>query len=110
SGCPHRLRRRPTRSMDPRDSGSPSVKPTHGLALDSAAGARTGRRHGLRARMTELDLDALDRDGALRETAAGLPRETRRDFLLATLAGGGAALAALAAAEPASSATSNDVA
>lgn len=59
--------------------------------------------------MTDLDLDALDRDGALREVTAGLPRETRRDFL-ATLAGGGAALAALVAAEPASSATRNDVA
>ena len=77
----------PGTQPDPRDSGSPSGKPTYGLALDPAAGARTGRRYGLRARITELDLGALDRDGALRETAAGLPRETRRDFLV-TLAGG----------------------
>jgi Ferritin-like domain len=57
-----------------------------------------------------LDIDALDRDGALRETAAGLPRETRKDFLLGTLAGGGAALAALALAEPGKAASSSDVA
>ena len=57
-----------------------------------------------------LDLDQLDRDGALRETAAGLPRETRKDFLLGTLAGGGAALAALVLAEPGTAATKTDVA
>jgi hypothetical protein len=56
-----------------------------------------------------LDLDQLDRDGALRETAAGLPRETRKDFLLGTLAGGGAALAALVLAEPGTAATQTDV-
>ena len=55
------------------------------------------------------NLDRFDTDGALREAAAGLPRETRRDFLL-TLAGGGAVLAALVAAEPARSATRNDIA
>jgi hypothetical protein len=57
-----------------------------------------------------LDLDQLDRDGALRETTAGLPRETRKDFLLGTLAGGGAALAALVLAEPGTAATKTDVA
>jgi hypothetical protein len=56
-----------------------------------------------------LDLDQLDRDGALRETAAGLPHETRKDFLLGTLAGGGAALAALVLAEPGTAATQTDV-
>jgi hypothetical protein len=56
-----------------------------------------------------LDLHQLDRDGALQETAAGLPRETRKDFLLATLAGGGAALAALVLAEPGTAATKTDV-
>jgi hypothetical protein len=56
-----------------------------------------------------LDLDQLDCDGALRETAAGLPRETRKDFLLGTLAGGGAALAALVLAEPGTAATQTDV-
>jgi hypothetical protein len=56
-----------------------------------------------------LDLDALDRDGALREAEDGLPRETRKDFLLATL-GGGAALTALAIAEPASAQSKSDVA
>jgi Ferritin-like domain len=55
-----------------------------------------------------LRLDELDRDGALRETAAGLPRETRKDFLLG-LAGGGAALAALVAAEPARAQSKTDV-
>lgn len=57
-----------------------------------------------------LPLDDLDRDGALRETEAALPGETRHGFLLATLAGGGAALAALTAAEPARPATRGDVA
>jgi Ferritin-like domain len=57
----------------------------------------------------DLDLNRLDRDGALRETAAGLPQETRRDFLLGTLAGGGAALAALALAEPGRAASKTDV-
>jgi hypothetical protein len=56
-----------------------------------------------------LDLDQLDRDGALRETAAGVPRETRRDFLLGSLAGGGAALAALVLAEPGKAASRTDV-
>src|SRR4029453_9098569 len=56
-----------------------------------------------------LDLDQLDRDGAPRETAAGLPRETRKDFLLGTLAGGGAALAALVLAEPGNAASKTDV-
>ena len=57
-----------------------------------------------------LDIDALDRDGALREAADGLPRETRKDFLLGTLAGGGAALATLALAEPVAAASKTDVA
>ncbi len=57
----------------------------------------------------DLDLDRLDRDGALREAAAGVPRETRKDFLLGTLAGGGAALAALLLAEPARAQSKTDV-
>jgi hypothetical protein len=57
-----------------------------------------------------LDFDQLDCDGALREAAAGVPRETRKDFLLGTLAGGGAALATLVLAEPGKSATKTDVA
>jgi rubrerythrin len=56
-----------------------------------------------------LRLDELDRDGALRETAAGLPRETRKDFVLGTLAGGGAALAALVLAEPGRAQSKTDV-
>jgi len=58
----------------------------------------------------QLDIEAVDRDGALRETAAGVPGETRKDFLLATLAGGGAALAALVLAEPGRAASKSDVA
>ncbi len=57
----------------------------------------------------DLDLHSIDRDGALREAKAALPRETRKDFLLGTLAGGGAALAALALAEPGTAATKTDV-
>jgi hypothetical protein len=57
-----------------------------------------------------LEIDAFDRDGALRETAAGVPQETRKDFLLGTLAGGGAALAALALAEPGKAQSKSDVA
>ena len=57
-----------------------------------------------------IDLDALDRDGALREAAAGLPRETRGDFVLRSLAGGGAALAGLALAGPAKAASKSDIA
>ncbi len=56
-----------------------------------------------------MDLDNVDRDGALREAASSLPRETRKDFLLGTLAGGGAALAALVLAEPGRTATHSDV-
>jgi Ferritin-like domain len=56
-----------------------------------------------------FDLDALDRDGALRETADGLPQETRKDFLVATL-GGGAALAALVFAEPGNAQSKSDLA
>ena len=56
----------------------------------------------------DLDVDRLDRDGALREAAAGVPRETRKDFLLG-LAGGGAALAALTLAEPARAQSKTDV-
>ena len=58
--------------------------------------------------MNVTDLDRFDRDGALRETAAAVPPETRRDFLLATLAGG--AGLALLGAEPAGAATRGDVA
>ena len=58
----------------------------------------------------QLDIEAVDRDGALRETAAGVPGETRKDFLLGTLAGGGAALAALVLAEPGRAASKSDVA
>lgn len=57
----------------------------------------------------DLDLHSIDRDGALREVEAALPRETRKDFLLGTLAGGGAALAALALAEPGTAATKTDI-
>ncbi len=57
----------------------------------------------------DVDLHSIDRDGALREAEAALPRETRRDFLLGTLAGGGAAVAALALAEPGKAATKKDV-
>jgi Ferritin-like domain len=56
-----------------------------------------------------FDIDAFDRDGALRETADRLPRETRKDFLVATL-GGGAALAALVFAEPGKAQSKGDVA
>jgi Ferritin-like domain len=56
-----------------------------------------------------LDLDQLDRDGALQESAARVPQETRKDFLLSTLAGGGAALAALVFAEPGKAASKTDV-
>ena len=58
----------------------------------------------------QFDIEAVDRDGALRETAAGVPGETRKDFLLGTLAGGGAALAALVLAEPGRAASKSDVA
>ena len=58
----------------------------------------------------QLDIEAVDRDGALREAAAGVPRETRKDFVLGTLAGGGAALAALVLAEPGRAASRSDVA
>jgi Ferritin-like domain len=57
----------------------------------------------------QFDIDGLDRDGALREAEAGLPGETRKDFLLATL-GGGAALAALTLAEPARAQSKSDIA
>jgi len=52
--------------------------------------------------------EQFDRDGALRETEAALPAETRRDLLLGALAGGTAL--ALFASEPASAATKGDVA
>ena len=55
------------------------------------------------------EIDAIDHDGALREAEDALPRETRKDFLLATL-GGGAALAALTLAEPARAQSKSDVA
>lgn len=57
----------------------------------------------------QLDLDQFDRDGALREAEANLPVETRKDFLLGTLAGGGAALAALVLAEQGKAETKTDV-
>jgi hypothetical protein len=56
-----------------------------------------------------LDFDQLDCDGALREAEAGLPVETRKDFLLGTLAGGGAALAALVLAQPGKAQSKTDV-
>jgi ferritin-like protein len=56
-----------------------------------------------------LDLDQLDSDGALREAEAGLPRETRKDFLVGTLAAGGGALAALVLAEPGKAKSNTDV-
>jgi len=54
-------------------------------------------------------LERFDHDGALRETEAGLPAETRRDLLLGALAGG-TALTLFAGAEPARAATKGDVA
>ena len=42
--------------------------------------------------MSDLDLSTLDRDGALREAAAGLPASTRRAFLTTAGIGAGAAL------------------
>lgn len=56
-----------------------------------------------------LSLHDLDRDGAIRETEAGLPTETRRD-LLKGAAAGGAALGLLTTASPAHAATRGDVA
>lgn len=56
-----------------------------------------------------VDIDGFDRDGALQEAAAGVPKETRRDFLIATL-GGGAALTALVLAEPGRAQSKGDVA
>jgi len=64
--------------------------------------------------MTELTLEQLDRDGALREALDGVAGDSRASFLrrgaLATggLVGGGALLAALAG--PAQAATKSDVA
>ena len=50
--------------------------------------------------MSELRLDQLDRDGALREAAAALPASTRRAFLArAGLGAGGALLAGLGLVE-----------
>jgi hypothetical protein len=56
-----------------------------------------------------LEIRDVDRDGAVQEAAACLPRETRKDFLVATL-GGGAALAALVVAEPGRAQSKEDVA
>ncbi len=42
--------------------------------------------------MSDLDLSTLDRDGALREAAAGLPASTRRAFLATAGVGASAAL------------------
>jgi hypothetical protein len=56
-----------------------------------------------------FDVEGFDRDGAVQEAAAGLPKETRKDFLVATL-GGGAALAALTFAEPGRAQSKSDVA
>lgn len=50
--------------------------------------------------MTDIDLDLLDRDGALREAASKLPLATRRDFLVragTTLGAGGLLLGGLGA-------------
>jgi len=44
--------------------------------------------------VSELRLDELDRDGALREAAAALPASTRRAFLARAGLGAGAALVA----------------
>lgn len=61
--------------------------------------------------MTGRDLDALDRDGALREAAAALPATTRRAFLARAGLGAGAALAGgLAAAGGASGQAGGDIA
>jgi rubrerythrin len=62
--------------------------------------------------MTDLNLDALDTDGALRETAAEAAADTRAGFLArAGLLGGGAlGLGALLNAAPARAQSANDVA
>lgn len=60
--------------------------------------------------MSDLDLSALDRDGALREAAAGLPASTRRAFLTTTGVGAGAALlGGLGLVQGASAQSNNDV-
>jgi hypothetical protein len=60
--------------------------------------------------VTDLDLSALDRDGALREAAAGLPASTRRSFLATAGVGAGAALlGGLALVDAASAKTNDDV-
>ena len=60
--------------------------------------------------MSELRLDQLDRDGALREAAAALPASTRRAFLARAGLGAGAALVAgLGLAEGARGQGSGDV-
>ena len=58
----------------------------------------------------DLDLSTLDRDGALREAAAGLPASTRRAFLATAGVGAGAALlGGLGLVAGASAQTNNDV-
>ena len=60
--------------------------------------------------MSDLDLSTLDRDGALREAAAGLPASTRRAFLTSAGIGAGAALlGGLGLVAGASAQANNDV-
>ncbi len=60
--------------------------------------------------MSDLDLSTLDRDGALREAAAGLPASTRRAFLAtAGVGAGGALLGGLGLVPSASAQSNNDV-
>ena len=58
--------------------------------------------------MSDLDLSALDRDGALREAASGLPASTRRAFLATAGIGAGAALLGGLGLADAASAKQND--
>jgi len=60
--------------------------------------------------VSDLDLSTMDRDGALREAAAGLPASTRRAFLASAGIGAGAALlGGLGLVDAASAKQNNDV-
>ena len=78
---------------------------------DAAAGAPAGRPHGIREGLAECISTST---GSIATALCArrrpvVPRETRKDFLLSTLAGGGAALAALALAEPGRAQSKTDV-
>jgi Ferritin-like domain len=59
--------------------------------------------------MTDLSLETLDTDGALREALDGVHAQSRGDFLRGALIGSGGLLAALAAAPTAGASTARDV-